>query len=116
MPEISRAPSGELYVLARGRHASCFVHCMKPSAPSTPEQSHRHFFELIKEFDTATLVTRNRSNELHGRPLSLARTEDGGTLWFSTSLQSVKVEEISADSRVLVVMQNSNQFIVSQGF
>jgi general stress protein 26 len=88
---------------------------MKPAAPSTSEESRRHFFELLKKFDTATLVTRRPSGDLHGRPLSLAKRQDDGTLWFVTSLESVKVDEISADSRVLVVMQNANQFIAAQG-
>jgi len=89
---------------------------MKPAPPSTSEESRRHFFEILKKFDTAMLVTRTPADGLHGRPLGLADTEDDGTLWFMTSVQSVKVAELRADSRALIAMQKSNQWIVAEGY
>src|SRR5687768_10624530 len=87
----------------------------KPAPPSQSSESREHFFELLKEFDTATLVTRGEAETLHGRPLSVAGREADGTLWFLTSAQSPKVTEISADARALVVMQTSSRFVVAQG-
>jgi general stress protein 26 len=88
---------------------------MKPTPPVASPESAEHFFELLKKFDTAILVTRTQSGSLHGRPLTVADKESNGTLWFLTSVQSVKVTEIGADARALVTMQNSNQFIVAHG-
>jgi general stress protein 26 len=88
---------------------------MKPAPPIASQESTEHFFDLLKKFDTAILVTRAPSGSLHGRPLTIADKEVDGTLWFLTSVQSVKVAEISADSRALVTMQSSNQFIVAHG-
>jgi general stress protein 26 len=88
---------------------------MKPSPPSTSKESADHFFEILQKFDTAILVTRAQSGSLHGRPLTIAKKELDGTLWFLTSVQSGKVAEVVTDSRTLVTMQSSNRFIVAHG-
>lgn len=88
---------------------------MKPSPPTTSQESTEHFFELLQKFDTAILVTRAPAGTMHGRPLTIADKEVDGTLWFLTSVQSGKVAEIAADARALVAMQSSNRFIVVHG-
>jgi general stress protein 26 len=75
-----------------------------------------HFMELLHKFDTAMLVTRGRSGHfLRGRPLTVAKVEDDGTLWFFTDVKSGKVAELALDSRAMVVFSNSNQFLVMNG-
>jgi general stress protein 26 len=88
---------------------------MKPSPPVASRESTHHFFELLQKFDTAILVTRAPSGTMHGRPLTIAEKEPDGTLWFLTSIQSVKVAEIAVDSRALVAMQSANRSIVAHG-
>jgi general stress protein 26 len=88
---------------------------MKPTPPITSKESTEHFFDLLTKFDTAILVTRTPSGTMHGRPLIIADKELDGTLWFLTSVQSMKVAELATDSRALVSMQNSKQFIVAHG-
>jgi general stress protein 26 len=58
--------------------------------------------ELLKEFRTAILVTRDSKGLPRARPLALLRCETDGTLWFSTS-PSPKVDELAADSSVAVI-------------
>jgi general stress protein 26 len=75
-----------------------------------------HFRELLHGFDTAMLVTRGRSgNLLRGRPLSVARVEDDGTLWFFTDVASGKVAELAMDSRAMAVFSDSSKFVVMNG-
>jgi general stress protein 26 len=75
-----------------------------------------HFLELLHRFDTAMLVTRGRSGHvLRARPLSIARIEADGTLWFLTDVASAKVAELALDSRAMAVFSNSNQFVVMNG-
>jgi general stress protein 26 len=75
-----------------------------------------HFMELLHRFDTAMLVTRGRSGHfLRGRPLSVARIEEDGTLWFLTDVKSGKVAELALDSRAMAVFSNSSQFVVMNG-
>jgi len=66
-----------------------------------------HLWELIQSFHTAMLVTRTPDGALRGRPLSLASRHDGGKLYFSTSIDSPKVEEMEASPEVVVTLQDS---------
>ena len=83
------------------------------SAGPVPHSEQR-FFELLEEFDIATLITRGRLGDLHGRPMSVAQVE-GGTLWFVTGVDSPKVLEVREDSRGMVVLQSARQFVTMNG-
>ncbi len=74
-----------------------------------------HFFELLKEFETATVITRGRTGELHGRPMAVAEVDAEGTLWFITNIDSTKVLEVRDDSRAMISLQNSRQFVTMNG-
>jgi general stress protein 26 len=74
-----------------------------------------HFFELLHEFDTATVITRARTGELHGRPMAVADVGTDGTMWFITNVDSTKVLEVRDDSRAMVSLQNSKQFVTMNG-
>jgi len=75
----------------------------------------RHFFELLHEFETATVITRGRTGELHGRPMAIADVDDEGTLWFITNIDSTKVLEVRDDSRAMISLQSSRQFVTMNG-
>lgn len=74
-----------------------------------------HFFEMLHEFDTATVITRGRTGELHGRPMAIAEVCDDGTLWFITSVDSTKVLEIRDDSRAMISLQSTLRFATING-
>jgi general stress protein 26 len=78
-------------------------------------QMRENFLELLKKFDAGTLVTRGRDGQLHGRPMSIARSEKDGALWFLTDADSEKVAELTLDSRALVSMADSGRFVVMEG-
>lgn len=84
------------------------------SAGSAPS-AERHFFDLLREFDTATVITRARTGSLHGRPMSIAEVGEDGTLWFITNVDSPKVLEIRDDSRVMISLQSSRRFVNMNG-
>jgi general stress protein 26 len=84
------------------------------SAGPAPRPEH-HFFELLHEFDTATVITRGRTGELHGRPMAVAEVDAEGTLWFITNIDSTKVLEIRGDSRAMLSLSNSRQFVTMNG-
>ena len=86
------------------------------ASAGTAPHSESHFFELLHEFDTATLVTRARSTgELHGRPMAVAEVDDDGSLWFITNVDSTKVLEVRDDSRAMVSLQSPKQFVTMNG-
>jgi general stress protein 26 len=83
-----------------------------PAPRPEPEQ---HFFKLVREFDTATVITRARTGELHGRPMAVADVDAEGTLWFITNIDSTKVLEVRDDSRAMISLSNSRQFVTMNG-
>ena len=85
------------------------------SAGPAPK-AERHFFELLREFDTANVITRARNTGgLHGRPMAIAEVGSDGTLWFITNVDSTKVLEVRDDSRTLISLQSSRTFVTMNG-
>lgn len=84
------------------------------SAGPAPK-AERHFYELLRAFDTATVITRTRAGNLHGRPMAVADIADDGTLWFITNVDSTKVLEIRDDSRGMVSLQKDRSFATING-
>lgn len=71
--------------------------------------------ELVREFDTAMLVTETPEGALRARPMAIARVEDQGDMWFVTSSDSPKVEEIRGHHAVNVTLQGKNRFLSLSG-
>jgi len=72
-------------------------------------------YELLRDFDTAMLVTRGDDRQMHARPMAIVEVEDGGAIWMMTSASSRKIDEITEDDRALLVFQNgrSQQLSIS---
>ena len=85
------------------------------ASAGTAPQEERHFFELLREFETATVITRTRAGNLHGRPMAVADISDDGTLWFVTGVDSAKVLEIRDDSRGMLSLQKDRAFASING-
>lgn len=66
---------------------------------------HERFHALLKDFDTAVLITRGGETDFRARPMAIARVEADCDLWFITAADSAKVHEIEQDTRVHVVCQ-----------
>jgi general stress protein 26 len=69
----------------------------------------------MADFDTAMLVTRTHDGELRARPLTVATAQDDGYLYFSTSVESPKVAEITEDQHVAVTFQDSKRYVSLTG-
>lgn len=79
------------------------------------EEEHvREFIDVLKSFDHAMFVTQ-RGPELRSRPMAVAdRTEDG-RVWFITSVDSPKLEEITEHHAVNLAMQEGSKFLSISG-
>jgi len=87
----------------------------KPSGNDT-EKAQQHFFELLKKFDTAMLVTHPATRgPLHGRPMEVAETSEDGSIWFITGLDTPKVAEIEHDSELLALFQEGRRYLSVSG-
>ena len=71
--------------------------------------------ELVSKFSTAMLVTRTREGGMRGRPLAIAGKRNDGGLYFSTAIESPKVDELEADAHVAVTMQDGRRFVSLSG-
>jgi general stress protein 26 len=77
-------------------------------------EKRRRLTSLLTHFDAAMLVTRSAGG-MRARPLSIARRQADGELYFSTAIDSPKVQELEADPHVNVVMQGRRRFISLSG-
>jgi general stress protein 26 len=74
----------------------------------------KHLHELLESFDTAMLITRHHDG-MHARPMAVAGVEGAQCVWFVTSIDSPKAEEISADPRVSATFQAARKFVALSG-
>lgn len=66
----------------------------------------RKLAELIEDVEVAMLTTRTPDGRLVTRPLATQKVEFDGDLWFATSVDSGKVDEILQDPQVGVAYAN----------
>lgn len=79
------------------------------------ETNKEHLYRVLKDFDTAMLITRASTGELRARPMAMAKTEPDADLWFATPLDSAKVDEIQRDSHINVAFQGRDKFVSISG-
>ncbi len=69
-----------------------------------------HLYDLLKDFDTAMLITRSGEGHMHARPMAVAELRPDADAYFVTAIDSPKVAEIEASPDVTLTFQSSNQF------
>lgn len=70
------------------------------SSPQRPE-GYDHLCEMIKDINFAMLTTISEDGSLHSRPMATQQVDaDRAELWFLTSIDSPKVEEIYHEKSV----------------
>ena len=73
------------------------------------------FHSHLCKFDNAMLVTRATDGQLRCRPMVIAGTEQDADLWFATSIDSGKAQEILAAPQVCVAMQDGGLYLSISG-
>lgn len=68
--------------------------------PMTHEEAVRRVGELIKDIRIATLSTIGDDGDIHSRPMATMDYDFTGDLWFFTSKDSEKVQEVGKTQRV----------------
>jgi general stress protein 26 len=74
-----------------------------------------HLDTLVREFDTAMLVTCTADGQMHARPMAIAQIDDAGRLWFVTADDTPKVQEIASQSAVTLTMQGRLTYVALTG-
>ena len=79
------------------------------------EPGQEHIQSLLQEFSNAMLVTRTPEGQLRSRPMVIADVESNSNIWFVTSLEAPKVDEIQSAPEVCVTMQSRHKFVSFSG-
>ncbi len=79
------------------------------------ESKKDHLKDLLESFDTAMLITHHDDRE-HARPMAIAGVDDANTLWFVTSQDAPKSDEIRTDARASVTLQSKTQYVALSGY
>jgi general stress protein 26 len=81
----------------------------------TATRQREHLYDLLKDFDTAMLVTRSADGHMHARPMAVAEMRPDADAYFVTNIDSPKVAEIHANPSVTLTFQSSTQFASLSG-
>jgi general stress protein 26 len=81
----------------------------------TDAEKREHLKKVISGFDTAMLVTQTPGGGLRSRPLSISEHHEETTLYFSTAIDSPKVQELQQNPQVNVSMQDKRHFVSITG-
>ena len=79
------------------------------------ESRKEHLYDLLKDFDTAMLVTHPSSGAAHARPMAVAELDPDGDAYFVTSIGSPKIDEVEANPAVTLTFQSSSKFASVSG-
>lgn len=78
-------------------------------------QDQEHLVDMIKEFGAGMLVTKTIDDRLHGRPMQVAHVDDDGSIYFSASVNSPKLQEMRANPTASVFFQDSKYYVAVYG-
>ncbi len=81
-------------------------------------QSIEKLIEMVKGVSICMLITNEHNAEnLSGRPMSISKIDDDGTIWFFTKASSPKVDEIEESKKVSIAITNesSNNYLMIHG-
>jgi general stress protein 26 len=76
---------------------------------------HKKLFYLLHDFQNAMLATRSQDHAVHARPMRVAKLEDNGDLYFVTSKDSAKIQEIMRNAEVTAIFQDNSKFVTMTG-
>lgn len=83
---------------------------------SATDKAQQNFFELLKKFDTAMLVTHaTKAGPLHARPMVIAETGNDGSIWFITGADTPKIDELEHDNELVAAFQRDRQYLAVSG-
>ncbi len=70
---------------------------------------------LIEEFHSGMLVTRTLEGTMRSRPMAVAQLAPNDDIFFATSRDTAKVDEIEQDHQVAVTFQSANAYVSVSG-
>ncbi len=74
-----------------------------------------HLYDLLKDFETAMLITCSADGQMHARPMAVAEMYADADAYFVAGIDSPKVNEIEANPNVSLTFQSPKQFASVSG-
>lgn len=84
------------------------------AAPMETNDGRNHLHDVMGDFDVAMLVTHT-AKAMHARPMAIACLENGITAYLVTDINSLKVDEISANPHAMLTFQSAKKFASVHG-
>ena len=81
-------------------------------------QNVEKFIEMAKGVLTCMLITNEKNAEnISGRPMSISKIDDDGSIWFFTKASSPKVDEIEESKKVsiAIINESSSNYLMIHG-
>jgi len=75
----------------------------------------KQFKDILHDFNDAMLTTIGSDGRPHSRPMRVAKVTDDSDLWFATSKNSGKVDEIRSNDTVAITMQGGGKYLSLTG-
>ncbi len=82
------------------------MHFYRGESHGRSTNTQKHLYDLLKDFDTAMLVTQSADGHMHSRPMAIAELRADSDAYFVTSIDSPKVDEIKANPSVTLTFQS----------
>jgi general stress protein 26 len=70
------------------------------------EEALKKLKKIVEEVRICMLVTNNKTEHEHTRPMATIEVDDAGALWFFTDIRSIKVEEVANDHDVHLIFSH----------
>ncbi len=70
---------------------------------------------LLDDMEIGFLTTLGAEGHFHSRPMQLQRHDEDGTLWFATSSESHKCEDLRENPRCCVAFLKSSRYVSVSG-
>ena len=87
----------------------------EPTSEPSADDKHEKLRKILDDFRVAMTVTVGNDGALIARPMSIARMDDDGTMYFATSVGTEKVHEVVEDSRMAVTVQSKGAYAAVNG-
>ena len=81
----------------------------------TKADSRKHLRDIVSGFDTAMFVTYSGREALWSRPMSIAEVDADDVLYFATDVASAKVNQVKANPKAYVLLQNHKRWASLRG-
>ncbi|MCY7292419.1 MAG: pyridoxamine 5'-phosphate oxidase family protein [Ferruginibacter sp.] len=82
------------------------------------DQNIEKFIEMVRDVRVCMLITNEKNAEnISGRPMSISKIDDDGTMWFFTKASSYKVDEIEESKKVSIAItdESGNNYLMIHG-